>query len=734
MDTQDGRSVNEEKLQEIMQHLQNKDAQKRIHNNMQNARSKFTVTISRASALFDFSEQQLRDWEKHGLLKTERQTVPAKEQGRFVKGHRQYAPGELEKLAVIKELIDKAGFLPGEIPPTIADIWQSISKASEEQLDAEYQAQVIQIGENGYEHLSINERFERARTKLFWRYFVSHALRLSLSLICEENPGTIVGLVLPLQKVDVASIDNVEDLSKLGESLIGWLTLDNSFSIILTLRPSFQYHTDFRLHRLQVMNTGEPQKDVSLESTFVIVQREAKSITLSREVVDVIRLLLKPLYEDTESLRMCFGRNMYDVLEPSPEISNTTINPDILLTGFANMTVRLGGKVGERDRWRFCCILLPEDLSLPLHQRNLVVRAQSQDLPYQVGVAFVSPGKDDLNSLSLRAYQSGHVVYRSIHSSEDSAIAFYDVEKTERSVIAIPIGAEYGAPSAVLYVASREMIFSETEKRLLRIMSRIVDELLSTFGARLREVENLRKLIQAPDIVDEQFGIFKSENDFIDDLEDLLGRIKEYLNEPNKYASFEKPTTADTIEIELPSVDGVSFIAVDVDNLGELAAKYGNQMVRNLCKEVGQRILGELESTFKKYKGCQCYHIYADRFYILLRSVPLEQVYEKAILLKKSLDGPYKVSIHQTTAKLPPQPGTLEDLNITVRIAVSSFNYETLKELLQPFPIDVAVPRVRLTVDRSLAKELKKGMAKGGNVIMAWNPEVRRHELLSLID
>jgi hypothetical protein len=84
----------------IRKHFQEKEVQARITRRMQDARSKATVTISKAAGLFEFSESQLREWEKRGLLKTERTALP--EDSKTSRGHRQFSHDELDKLALIK--------------------------------------------------------------------------------------------------------------------------------------------------------------------------------------------------------------------------------------------------------------------------------------------------------------------------------------------------------------------------------------------------------------------------------------------------------------------------------------------------------------------------------------------------------------------------------------------------------------------------------------------------------
>ncbi len=82
------------KLDRLLQRL--KEVQERIQKNMPDARSKVTVTISRAAGLFDFTESQLREWEKRGLLKTERTALS--QDSKASTGHRQFTPpDELDK-------------------------------------------------------------------------------------------------------------------------------------------------------------------------------------------------------------------------------------------------------------------------------------------------------------------------------------------------------------------------------------------------------------------------------------------------------------------------------------------------------------------------------------------------------------------------------------------------------------------------------------------------------------
>src|SRR2546430_6081025 len=129
--------MNEPNIERIRKYLQSKEVQERVLKSMQDAHSKATVTISRAAGLFNFSESQLREWEKRGFLKTERTALS--EDSKTSTGHRQFSPDELDKLALIRELRDQ-GYSLSEIPQNIDVIWK--------QLFAEQQVQISSNGDH----------------------------------------------------------------------------------------------------------------------------------------------------------------------------------------------------------------------------------------------------------------------------------------------------------------------------------------------------------------------------------------------------------------------------------------------------------------------------------------------------------------------------------------------------------------------------------------------------------
>ena len=724
MSRQNALKSSDENINRIRSHLQQRSAQERIRKYMVEVRDRATVTTSRAASMFNFGEQQLRDWEKRKLISTRRVSTDSPEDGKQKLGHRQFNLDELNKLAIIKELISGGGFSSGEIPATVDVIWREVMATEEQQTPPVSQKEEV-VAEVD---LPIDRHLNYSRAKLFWRFYASHALRLSLMLIGEDMPRETVALLLPLQPdARHLPITHIENIHLLGESLVGWLGHSRSSHTLLTRRPHFSYNSDFRIHPLRVMENNRPIEESSRDHTHIIMPRESRSLTLRPEVVETIHTLLRPLYEDVEQVRSCFGQDMFDILESSPDLDNTTMYPDTILDGLAEMIVRLGGSEQGKTRWLFCCILLTKDPSRPLQQRTLVVRAQSQASPHKVGVASVSPTVE-MSSLSLRAYQSGQICYRDSVSPEDTVIAFHDVEHNIQSAIAIPVGAEYGEPVAVIYVASEfDGAFSALhDQRLLRLLGRMVGEAVKSYQVRRQGVEQLGAILNHPDIVDSVVGTFFSENKFIDDLKKDLQAFQE------QHQQVSQPETRSTIagaavEETQPEIYVFAFIGVDVDHSSSLAAKYGNTTMRNLYREIAQRIKSELASTFRMYPESKFYHIYADRFVVTLKNITHEQLISKARLLKKSLDLAYKVSLLSTQQ---PPPVHLEDLKITVRLAVSAYTINTLERLFDEYRGQNSINKVREAIERSLATELNKGMSDGGNQVRAWNPITRLFERL----
>ena len=690
--------------QSIQEHLQKEDAQERILQNIHKGRDEATVTISRAAELFGITENKLRDWEEYGFLNPLRPGGP--------KGRRLYTPSELDKLAIIRELIN-AGYSASDIPADIDKLWHTIRAHSEttrptSSHEALLQSQVA----NELLAQPINFRITQARTELFWRYYATHALRLALTLICEDIPHTAAGLLLPLAvDIDTSAILRVDDIATLGESIVGWLSQSGSSHTLLTSRPSFQYSSDYRLEPLQVMKAGVTEDDPGKDNTFIIVQREASPLTLSKEVVTTIRSLLRPLYTDRERSRACFGPGMRDVLDSATDLDSSTNYEDVILNGLADMVIQLGDTAIE-ERWRFCWILLPRDASQFLHLSNLVIRGQNQNPFFKSNSSFVSSDKH-ANNPYLRALQSRHILYQPDIPSNDIPPAFRNLDQPIRSAIALPIAGEEGLPLGVLYVASHRVdAFTLDDQRVLRFISRMIEELLKTYRVRQQVTQKLTDMVKNPELVDTFFEGFASENDFNHDVEELLTTIQRQTVTGQREDHF---------------VDkAISFIALDIDKQSSLANRYGDRLVRNLTHEVGLRVQEQIRTFFKEYPDCQLYHIYADRFYIVLKNTPLEQTREHAERLRVGAFGPYKLDALRIFSDQRTRPeGMVELDDISVRLGVTSYPYPKIEEILHEYTPDYAVTQVRSIITSALDVALVKGQIEGGNVVISWNNEIR---------
>lgn len=693
--------MDDKRLQEVKQHLQDTDAQNRIRKNIERARSETTVTIGRAAELFRFTENQLRDWEARGLL------FPNKSSG----GQRLYPLAELDRLAIIRELLDTKKFSPGDIPENIDVIWHSISPVRN---GASFPTQEDKAGQ-----LPIDQRVDRSEYEVFWRYFVSQVVRLSLLLICEEVPDAIAGLILPLQPFVGEKIENTTQLPDAGLSLVGWLSLSRAFYSFLDERPSFMYPTDFRILLLDELGQAKP--DTFPYHPLVVIQRRAKTPFITPELNETIYRLLQLIYDSVDHWRSCFDVGWRDWVYQVTDFSHIPDSTDPVLDGIMNRVIELGGKYADgSNRWHFSNLYLPLDSSLPVQQQRLLVRAHSKDAPKRASSSVISIAEP---GLTFRAYQSGHVIYRPTISPRDYILAYYDAEKETRSAVAIPVGGQNGMAVASLYVASQqENAFSEADLRALRLITRMIEELLPTYSSRQPSTHRLSTMLNDPKIVDRAFREFLSEEDFLDDLEKLLTAILHR----DDIVPEKRP---DGLRI---SSDIVSFIEVDIDNQAALAMKYGNQVARNLSKEVGLRIRGYLRLLSNPdYR--KLYHVNADRYYMMFEGMSLGEARSFAETLRKHLSGSsgvYRIDARRVEVGRPlPLEYLLELIDVTVRLGVQNYYYSKLKYDMVESSLAYPVAEKRFAIMAGSEESLKRGQAAGGNCIISWDYEAWDHIL-----
>ncbi|GHO53964.1 MerR family transcriptional regulator [Ktedonobacter robiniae] len=692
--------------QRIQLHLRNEEVQARILENIHRSRADATVTIGRAAQLSGFSESKLRDLESQHMLNPMR----SKENKgtREGKGQRQYPLEELDKLAVIQELLESR-FALSDIPKDIGEIWDEILPEGRQGRQLLESAPAISEDQVGM--LSIDRRLAREKSLLFWRYYAAQALRMSLMLISEFLPGCAIGLILPLacDPVEVG-VRTTEDLSRLGESLVGWLDTSGTVHTLLTHNPSFQYETDYCVYPLGIMRQERLLEKPTYHTLIVLDRPDKRSrrLSLDEAYVQTIRRVLAPLYEEVEFMRRCFGPGWHDHREAAADLGKVGYYQDSILEGLADMVVRMGGTFANgRHLWKFSVILLPDNSvgKVPLQERTLVVRAHSKESPYIVGESRFIPQKSR-TSVGIRAYQSGRILYRPHISLRERTRAFIDVEGEIQSNVAVPIGGEHGDPLAVLYVVSDNVeAFSLADRQLLRIVVRFIENAITTYDVRLRTTDDLKSLMHTPDVVDTLFNEFRCENDFMRDVEALVS---------DAHAWEEDIKEEEFVNEEPGRSDVVSFIAIDMDNQIKLARKYGDHTIRLLDRAIGLRIQELIAPLTTRASQCYLYHMYADRFYLILRGYSREKACAKAEQFKVNLAR--SIAVHQHVAA----DSALVISEVSAHLAVTSYSHTKLSEFLQEYS---SAAEVSAMISQTLDAVLKLGIGEGGNVVMAWNPD-----------
>ena len=708
--------------QSIEDYLEQPTVQERIQQKIREAHSAATVTIGRAAKLFGFSENQLRDWEmKRGWLTPQR---PEKDSSPEQDGkrHRQYAPAELDRLAVIRLLID-SDYTPAEIDQSIniiRNVAEALSQPSSSLISAAPQRS--SIATTAQEATStfppIDQLIDRADSMLFWRFYVASVLRLSLMLLHEDVPNTIIGLILPVESLIPNSLStaNIKDL---GPCLIGWLKPSLSFYLLYDPIPSFEQYTDFRMQRLQVTKNGVPQEGAQQDNIWLIVQRRTPPLNISFPVIATIRRLLAPLYQRKEEWLPSFVEGQRSFSFPATDIS-TEYTDDVILPKLADLIVSLGSNKG----WRFACILTPHDPHLPVSQHKLVVRAKSVEAPeaYETGTTLVSP-LDEVISVSLRAYQSGRICYRHFVTPQDKSVAHAHLEEPIGSATAVPIGGEEATPLGVIYLVSRKPDdFNGNDWRVLRIIARVAQELLLTYQIRIRVAEKLTPLINNPALADLAFEPFPSETDLITDLEARLATIlkRDDLETPLRdiLALEDQKAQREAFFKYYATNDVLSFYCIDINDQTRLTLKYGEVMARNLSREVGIRARDKLLTLFPSRADCKLYQAYSDRYYILLPGIPLEEARIKAWSLKDTLDGTYRVdALRFSTDQRTPSEMLVQE-SITVRMGIACYPSLKLFELMrrstaQSYPSESVTAKIRMDFDDLL---------KQGPGVYSWDP------------
>ncbi|HYT43081.1 MAG TPA: hypothetical protein VEP90_12120, partial [Methylomirabilota bacterium] len=186
--------------------------------------------------------------------------------------------------------------------------------------------------------------------------------------------------------------------------------------------------------------------------------------------------------------------------------------------------------------------------------------------------------------------------------------------------------------------------------------------------------------------------------------------------------------------IEQESEEVVSFIAVDIDDQSSFAVKYGDQVARNLSREVGLRLQGEV-NLLSDPQLRRLYHVNADRYYLFLKGMKLDDARNKARSLHQALIGEYRIDARRIVTGRPILPtGLLELPKVTVRLGVSSYEFKKLKEILGRYEAINAVAQTRDLLMQNFDVQLNTGQREGGNVVISWDNEIWGYRNLSSND
>jgi DNA-binding transcriptional MerR regulator/GGDEF domain-containing protein len=645
-------------VQSIQEHLQQPTVQSRLYERLGEVRDKLTLSIGTVSDIVGVSGVQLRYWETLGILS------PGRTRYASVTSHpgqRRYGLDDLAKLVVIDELHNRASY-------TLSDIAGFLGKEQALAKATTIDAPLAWINEPERVQ-GVEEMISQAEGTIFWNFFLPRVIYHAMLLIFEQTLNFDFRLFLPFGEADGSleqpEIKSPEDLYKLGEVLLCWHGRDRPLGLFLVKNPVLEFPERYTLLALKSIlpSNGDDRPLVgylAIEKKYVDLLN-LSSMNGSLNARHAAKRILAFCQNNAALWQDALTASHNTLLYLSSESADALLE-EHFLKELAEVVVRLGGldRNTREELWRFCCILQPTDPPAPLMQSRLEVRGKSPKSPHRIGTT-ISPSHK--HGLCLLAYMTGTSVRRNNITDMDSSIALREREGNIRSAIAVPVG-KLGRWLGVLYVASDEPeAFSAESQLVLRVIVDVLCEWITSDLARTTTREELTEMIEKPDVVDLLFKEFLTSNDFLSDLEQLLRQIAQ--GNENAFG------------------EHLSLIAVDVDNLSRFAHTYGDQAAKNGILAVGRRIKDQMNILFSHPRSVTLYRAYGDRFYLLLRGVPLEQAREYSEQLKTALNAKsYRIDLTRFSLEQPTLPDFMRDFELTTRLGVTGYSYSTLRRYL----------------------------------------------------
>jgi DNA-binding transcriptional MerR regulator/GGDEF domain-containing protein len=678
----------------LREHLNDAEVQRKLRQALQHAQGHLTASIGQvAGGITHLTPVQLRYLETLKLL-TPSSRAELGANGRKAGNHpgpRRYSLQDLNRLLVIQELLSQGASLE-----EIGDFLERNESLVEEIA----RGVVPQEPQHRQEPRALRELIGESDQALFWRGFLPGVLYIALCLLFESAISGDMGLLLPMQADPVGSTQQgelePEDLAS-KPFVLGWYSKRHPFCTFLL---------DNGHDRGQLVKFLEHYYLTPLRWTFddcpapitVYLATERPLTSAQRapgvEARTAAGRLLRLVQEQLESWKPYLQSGGEYLVSQAPDTTDPAVK-QYLLSAMAEQVVRLGGhKPGSTaPRWRFASIFLPTNPLAPLQQRSLVVQGKSAHSPHQIGSTTI--GYRSPVGLSQIAFQSGQMCYRSrLAGALD--IGLWELEGRPGSALAMPIEGDFGQAIGVLYIVAEEpeSFSQERDWLVLRLMARLIGQVVQTTQTRDLLVSHFPEVIAHPELVDRFFSDFATDSQLAENLEQMLETIKHE---------------------SAPSLHDLSFVAINIDKVNQVSSRYGEAGERNLVRAVGKRLRqrGFQQGT----DPIELYYICADRFYLVLKNMPLAKAETYARNLWEVLcEYPYQIEAPRLVRGQYP-PGLTIEQEITVHLAVTGYTYETLKHML----LDQAPSTVRARLIQALYEGLNLGRDKGGDTLVVWN-------------
>lgn len=755
------------------------------------AKHRLRFSIQQVAAATGASVAQIRSWD--ALLKPVRLGAEP-EVGMDVsarKGeHRRYDWLQLETVLLMTHLL-RSGMSSEEVAqllakhPDLHDIVFSPTTAVRDALPGAAGHRPDRFDQ------SVEERAiaaEHDGVELLERHITARVLRLIMTLLVGARTTTEVYLVIPLHPIHINDSGDLEipvpHLTSLGMCAVGALHPPDMFTAFVHPHPDVLQKRNYECVPLHVPTTGprsdqqervlsqgaqrEPApKNADTILAYLVMQKRPPYAAAplgvgnptARERAVAVALKLLIWLRETGLLSALNQDRALDLAAfPIGGLSDHQLHA--LLRRFADWIVGFGDTgaaasaheagsghevtlhvtpVMEREQqpscWHFSVLLVPQDRSPARQYQRLVILAQSSHSQHDSSDVILTLGAEP--GLSFRAYVNGTTALRRWIAPLDPSIANREQEPMTQSAVAVPLEGLNGLPEGVLYVASEQTdAFSDTDVLALRLLGRVVAELLALRRLGQAAVLHLPEAAAKPHAIDFTVASFETEDAFIGD---LIRFLQPYVVAAGNHthqrggASSEPTWGSDTVR---PLDDGriidetaLALIALDVDGTGEVAERLGEAAAANLTRAIGERTHSWILTQRSRPERIRLYRVYGDRFYLWLRDIPAAKVEELASRLWRTLGMRYLITTRMPMARDSSSPARYVDPGpVTVRLGVNCYTHRDLLKLAQGDPDTISLST---KVVSQLAEALKMGRHQGGNCIVAWDPKQRRLKVLS---